>query len=55
MKKRKIPSFRSHERWLQIPFIILAISCMIYGSMREEAEIVLQKAINICLECVGLG
>lgn len=55
MKKRKIPSFRSRERWLQIPFIILAVTSIIYGSMRKEAEVVLQKAINICLECVGLG
>ena len=26
-----------------------------YGVFREEAEVVLNKAVNICFECIGLG
>lgn len=28
---------------------------ILYGSVRGEMEIVLNKAVNICLECIGLG
>lgn len=37
--------------------IIAAVACVfvIYGTARGEVEIVLNKAVNICLECIGLG
>lgn len=28
---------------------------MILGGVRGEREIILRKAINICMECIGLG
>ena len=34
---------------------LTAIIFIIYGSFRGETEVVLNKAINICLECIGLG
>lgn len=40
---------------IQVITCILAIAFMIYGTRREEVPIVLNKAINICLECIGLG
>lgn len=38
-------------------FVLIAASLfmMIYGACRGEGSIVLGKAINICLECIGLG
>lgn len=47
--------FRRHERKIQCCLIILSIAGILYGNARGEAMVVLQKAINICLECIGLG
>jgi hypothetical protein len=35
--------------------LLLAVSFMIYGIGRGEISIIWNKAINICLECIGLG
>lgn len=34
---------------------LLGIVFICYGSARGEISIVLNKAVNICLECIGLG
>lgn len=40
---------------IQIVTCILATVFLIYGLWRGEGPVVLNKAINICLECIGLG
>ena len=39
------------------PYIILvtAIIFIAVGVMRDEHLVVLKKAVNICLECIGVG
>lgn len=39
-------------RWI---LLIVGIGFVIYGVYRGEVDTVLTKAINICLECVGIG
>ncbi len=40
---------------LQTTIIIISGFFILYGFMRNETEIILNKAVNICLECIGLG
>lgn len=32
-----------------------AIAMILYGTYRGEVAVVLNKAIYVCLECIGLG
>ncbi len=47
--KRKIPI------WVTFVLIFASIGCMAFGIYRGELDTVLSKAINICMECIGLG
>ncbi len=35
--------------------LVLFISMQIVGMMAGESDTVLTKAVNICLECIGIG
>ncbi len=40
---------------LQIAIIVLAIAFILIGIISGEATIVLRKARDICLSCIGIG
>lgn len=40
---------------LQIAGIITAFLFIVCGVLRGEAAVILNKAVNICFECIGLG
>ena len=35
--------------------LAVAILFLTQGVLREETQIVFRKAVNICMECIGLG
>ncbi|WP_262123226.1 MULTISPECIES: CD1871A family CXXC motif-containing protein [unclassified Anaerococcus] len=35
--------------------LVLSISFVVYGAYRGEVNSVFTKAINLCLECIGIG
>lgn len=40
-----------------VPFVLIALSLLLIaaGAFSGEAQLVLTKAINICMECIGIG
>lgn len=47
-----------NDKKLKIIQRILLVTAVLFicaGIFREETETVLMKAINICLECIGIG
>jgi hypothetical protein len=41
--------------WITILLLITGTVWMGIGIWREEYTVVMEKAINICLECIGIG
>ena len=35
--------------------LCVGIGCIVAGVIRGEAEVVLEKAVRICMECIGIG
>lgn len=39
----------------RIIILILAVVAIIFGIMQQEHMVVMKKAVNICMECIGVG
>lgn len=38
-----------------VALLAAAVLCLALGVWRVETETVFRKAVNICMECIGLG
>lgn len=43
------------KRIFQIITAVVSCAFILYGTLRSEILIVLDKAVHICFECIGLG
>lgn len=51
----KLPLGRRTKNLAAAGVLVLGAVFIVLGIMRGEQRIVLQKAIRICLECIGIG
>lgn len=46
---------RFSSRWIGIGMAVIGLAMMCFGIYRGELAVVFKKAVNICLECIGIG
>lgn len=51
MKQKNVLS----SNWITGLLLVIGTVFIAIGIWREEYSIVMSKAINICLECIGIG
>lgn len=47
--------FQSKKAMIQMILLAVGAAMLYYGVWRGEVQIVLSKAVRLCLECVGIG
>lgn len=40
---------------LRVALLVLSIAGVVLGAMNGEVRTVVTKAINVCLQCIGIG
>lgn len=55
VRKGERKLFQSKKAMIQMILLAVGAAMICYGAWRGEAQIVLSKAVRLCLECVGIG
>ncbi|HHU54130.1 MAG TPA: thioredoxin [Clostridiaceae bacterium] len=50
-----LKSNKLYLRIIRYVLLILIVISIVYGILRGEVQIVLRNAVNICLDCIGIG
>ena len=43
------------SKWMGLLLAVFGLAVMGFGIYRGEVAVVFTKAINICMECIGIG
>jgi hypothetical protein len=46
---------KSARRYIPIVLLVLGAGFLVLGLLNGEVALVLSRAANICLECIGIG
>lgn len=46
---------KAHLNPTRVLLLVIATALIGFGIYRGEVDVVFNKAINICLECIGIG
>ncbi len=46
---------KKNKNFISVAVLFISFIFLFYGMKRGEMTVVLNKAVNICLECIGLG
>ena len=55
VRKGERKLFQSKKAMIQMILLAVGAAMHCYGAWRGEVQIVLSKAVRLCLECVGIG
>ena len=55
MENKKVIQKIVESKWTGPVLAVLGSALMIFGIYRGEVSVVFTKAINICMECIGIG
>jgi hypothetical protein len=43
------------KQTIALGVFVAGFALLVFGVFRGEVDVVLRKAINVCLECIGIG